>query len=83
MKSELKEYKVVVTRISTVSYEDGEQMAYGNTHKKDDKGDDIWADMPKPAHVTSSSEEVFAQRTPQVDLLALVAAINGVDWKRD
>jgi len=75
------EYKIVVTRITKVEYEDGEKLTYQNTHKKGDDGDDIWGNMPKPAHTSTTSEEVFIQRVDKVDLLALVAAINGISWK--
>jgi len=78
----MNEYKIVITRYQDIKHEAGIKTSYQNTHKKDDKGEDIWEYIPKAAHTETTFTEVFTQRLPEIDVLAVVAAINGVKYDR-
>lgn len=79
------EYKVTVERLVT-------DIAYGKTsyekigtHQEDSeynkKGDPEYAYVPKPPFIHTETSTVFQQTSDKTDILALIAAVNGVTFK--
>ena len=77
----MKEYKIEITRIEDVTHAAGVKSSYENTHRKDEKGENIWESVPKAEHTERVKTTVFAQTVESIDMLAIVAAINRVEFK--
>ena len=72
-------YNVTVEK--TTSYVAIGKTKYRYTHKQDAKGEDIWTDEVLPPHVATKSEVVYKQTSGKTDVLALIAAVNGVSFR--
>lgn len=56
---------------------------YKNLHngEKEDDGSEKWGYVTKPERKEVVTTEVFNQRVYQINMLDLVAAVNGAEWK--
>jgi hypothetical protein len=67
-------YKVKISRIESEAYDETD---YKNTHKKDEKGEDVWAHVPTGLRKTRNNERpVFEQEVEDLDMSAVVVAVN-------
>ena len=71
-------YEITVKTDVTVTVPAGKE--YSNTHKKDESGEDIWDYIPRPPYEKVESRTIYQQQVESINVLKLVAAINGVDW---
>ncbi len=74
-----KEYKVTVERITTLIKTDGTD--YKATGKKDEQGNAEYEYVAKPPFIDTKTAVVFQQTSEKTDILALIAAVNGVEFK--
>ena len=78
-------YKVTVEKTTTYVKADGSDYKKIGTYKKADKynavGDDKYDNVPRPAYVDTKKETIFQQTSEKTDVLALIAAVNGVTFR--
>lgn len=58
-----------------------ESQSYEAHAKPEVDGDGGWGYVTKPAHIREATVEVYRQEVEDVDMLAIVAAINKAEWK--
>jgi len=78
-------YKVTVEKVTTFVESDDTKYEKIGTHQKDSEynkiGDIEYGYVVKPPHVSTKKDTVFQQSSEKTDILALIAAVNGIEFK--
>ncbi len=78
-------YKVTVEKRTTYIKTDGTEYkqigVYQEADEYNKKGDTKYDYVSKPMFVASKNETVFQQASESTNILALIAAVNGVEFK--
>lgn len=77
-KIDVKGYKVSVVKILD-THKTG-CTEYKNTHRKDSNDENIYEYVDAPDKIVRNTEVIFEQTVDTVDILKIVAAINGLPW---
>jgi len=78
-------YKVTVEKSTTFIKSDSSEYKKIGTYAKADEynkeGDSKYDYVTKPPHVSVKKETVFQQSSENTNILALIAAVNGVEFR--